>query len=99
MEPSGRNRTPDKLPAAERKDLFRLCDDALRQLVQSLQPERIIGIGKFAEDRARAALQGLDIPVGRILHPSPASPMANRGWAEQAEKQLKQLGVPVEKWG
>jgi single-strand selective monofunctional uracil DNA glycosylase len=99
MEQSGRNRTPDKLPAAEKKDLFRLCDDALRQLVQSLQPERIIGIGKFAEDRARAALQCLDIPIGRILHPSPASPMANRGWAEQAEKQLKQLGVLVEKWG
>jgi single-strand selective monofunctional uracil DNA glycosylase len=97
MEPSGRNRTPDKLPAAEKKELFRLCDNALRQLVQSLQPERIIGVGKFAEDRARAALQGMDIPIGRVLHPSPASPVANRGWAEQAEKQLEQLGVLVEK--
>ena len=97
MEPSGRNRTPDKLPAAEKQELFRLCDDALRRLVQTLQPQNIIGIGKFAEDRARAALHGMDIPVGRVLHPSPASPVANRGWAEQAEKQLEQLGVLAEK--
>jgi single-strand selective monofunctional uracil DNA glycosylase len=62
-------------------------------LVHVLEPERIIGIGKFAEDRARSALAGLDIRIGRILHPSPASPIANRGWAKQAEAQLEQLGV------
>ena len=93
MEESGRNRTPDKLPASERRALFEPCDQALRQLVHVLEPERIIGIGKFAEDRARSALTGLDIRIGRILHPSPASPIANRGWAVQAETQLKQLGV------
>jgi single-strand selective monofunctional uracil DNA glycosylase len=31
--------------------------------------------------------------IGRILHPSPASPAANRGWAEQAGKQLEALGI------
>ncbi len=31
--------------------------------------------------------------AGRILHPSPASPQANRGWAEQAVRQLQELGV------
>ena len=31
--------------------------------------------------------------IGKILHPSPASPAANRGWAAQAERQLKALGV------
>jgi single-strand selective monofunctional uracil DNA glycosylase len=93
MEQSGRNRTPDKLPQAEKIELFRLCDDALRQVVQTLSPKRVIGIGKFAEDRALSALAELDVRVGRVLHPSPASPIANRGGSEQAERQLAQLGV------
>lgn len=93
MEESGRNRTPDKLPAAERRELFRLCDRAFEQIVELLQPEIVIGVGKFAEDRARALLKGSDVKTGRVLHPSPASPLANRGWAEQAESQLSELGV------
>ena len=93
MEESGRNRTPDKLPASEKRELFRYCDQALRELVQALEPELIIGVGKFAEDRARVALADQDIRLGRVLHPSPASPLANRGWAPQAETQLEQLGI------
>jgi len=93
MEESGRNRTPDKLAVAERSALFQICDEALRQVVQTLEPKLVIGIGKFAEDRARASIGDMDIQIGRVLHPSPASPIANRGWAQQAEKQLAQLGV------
>ena len=93
MEDSGRNRTPDKLPATEKNQLFSFCDHALRQVVALLQPGLLVGIGKFAEDRARSALSDTDIRIGRILHPSPASPLANRGWQEQAEKQLEALGV------
>jgi single-strand selective monofunctional uracil DNA glycosylase len=93
MEQSGRNRTPDKLPSAEKRELFRLCDQALRQVVLTLAPKLVIGIGKFAEDRAISALEEFDIRIGRVLHPSPASPLANRGWAPQAEIQLVQLGV------
>lgn len=95
MESSGKNRTPDKLPASEKKKLFEKCDRALRQVIIKLAPEKVIGIGKFAEDRARLALRGIDIPVGRILHPSPASPIANRGWAAQAEKQFSDLGLNI----
>jgi len=93
MEASGRNRTPDKLPASEQKELFRHCDQALRRLVATLQPQWVVGIGMFAEDRARSALAGQDIRTGRILHPSPASPAANRGWSAQAEEQLAALGI------
>jgi single-strand selective monofunctional uracil DNA glycosylase len=92
MEASGRNRTPDKLPVNERNELFRPCDHALRQLVQALKPEWVIGVGKFAEDRAVVSLEGLGVRTGRILHPSPASPAANRGWAQQAERQLIDMG-------
>lgn len=95
LEEGGRNRTPDKLPAAERATLFEACDLALRRLVDHLGPERVIGVGKFAEDRAREALGDTAPPLGRILHPSPASPLANRGWAPQAEQQLAALGVEL----
>ena len=93
MEASGRNRTPDKLPVEEKRELFRHCDQALRRVVQTLEPGLIIGVGKFAEQRAVAALSDLDVRVGRILHPSPASPVANRGWSQQAERQMASLGI------
>lgn len=95
MEESGKNRTPDKLPEAERAPLFAACDDALRALVEVLQPELVIGIGGFAEKRARAALADTPVEVATILHPSPASPLANRGWAETVASQLARLGVRV----
>ncbi|MEM7264006.1 MAG: uracil-DNA glycosylase family protein [Planctomycetota bacterium] len=95
MEESGRNRTPDKLPAAERDPLYEACDRALRAVVEQLEPEWVIGVGAFAESRARATLDGLDVKIGRVLHPSPASPIANRGWAEQADQQLEELGIDL----
>ena len=95
LEKSGRNRTPDKLPDAERGRLFEVCDAALRRMVAQLEPAVVVGVGTFAEKRARGAL-GEDGPrVGSILHPSPASPIANRGWARQAEAQLLRLGIAV----
>ncbi len=94
MEESGRNRTPDKLPEPERAALYAACDQGLRDVVKFLKPRHVIGIGAFAQTRAQKAL-GDAVDVGRILHPSPASPIANRGWAEQAERQLSELGLPV----
>lgn len=93
MEASARNLTPDKLPAREQKALFAACDESLREIVALLQPRYVIGVGAFAAERARLALTGVDVRVGTILHPSPASPAANRGWAAQARKQLVDLGL------
>ncbi|MGD2115732.1 MAG: single-stranded DNA-binding protein [Acidobacteriota bacterium] len=96
MEESGRNRTPDKLPKAEREPLFRACDRALRQAVDRLEPAWLVGVGRFAEGRARHAVgQSGNLAVGTVLHPSPASPKANRGWEEQAEAQLRELGIEL----
>ena len=89
----GRNLTPDKLPAHETAPLEADCDAHLRALVEALAPEWLIGVGGFAEARAAEALRGYDVKIGRVLHPSPASPAANRGWAAAAEKQLLALGV------
>lgn len=99
LEETGRNRTPDKLKKEERDALFTVCDRALRRTVEALSPRWVVGIGQFAEARARAslegALEGVEVEIGRILHPSPASPAANRGWAEQAERGLEEMGIRV----
>jgi len=93
MEESGKNRTPDKLPSDEAAPLMEVCDAHLHKVIEILEPEWLIAIGGFAEKRALAALSDLDVRIEKILHPSPASPAANRGWAGQASTQLKKLGV------
>jgi single-strand selective monofunctional uracil DNA glycosylase len=94
MEASGKNRTPDKLPVEESNELYRLCDKHLFSVAKILQVEWVIGVGVFAEERAKTALRELSsLKFGRILHPSPASPAANKGWGEKALVQLNDLGV------
>lgn len=93
MAESGRNITPDKLPAAEREALFAICDKLLRSVVEAVDPRVVIGVGAFAETRARAALDSRALRIGRIPHPSPASPLANRGWEEAVDTALARLGV------
>ena len=95
MEASGKNRTPDKLPAAEIQPVNEACDWALLEMAKYYKPERVIGVGAYAEKKAATVLSELNIPIGRILHPSPASPIANRGWAPAAEKQLSQMGIDL----
>ncbi len=93
MEEGGRNRTPDKLPAAEREPLFAACDRALVQTIELLRPEWVVGVGAFAEACAKRVLGSEGPQIGRVLHPSPASPVANRGWAERAERDFAGLGI------
>ena len=95
MEESGKNRTPDKLPERERAPLYAACDAALVELVRALEPELVIGVGAFARERAARALAGTGVSVATILHPSPASPRANRGWAAAVCQELSALGVRV----
>ncbi len=92
MEEGGRNRTPDKLPVAEREPLEKACDAHLKRVVAALDPEWVIGVGAFGEKCAQRVL-GDSVRTGKILHPSPASPAANRGWAEAATKQMEAMGL------
>ncbi len=93
MDEGGKNLTPDKLPKAEQEPLFQACDGALRDIVRKLQPQFVIGVGAFAFARAELALPDFRGKIGTILHPSPASPKANRGWAAIAERELRDLGA------
>jgi len=90
---TGRNLTPDKLPAREANPLQKVCDEHLRAAVQAARPAWVVGIGAFAAQRAREALAGLPVQIGQALHPSPASPAANRDWAGVFTRQLTALGI------
>jgi len=95
MEESGRNRTPDKLPAAELAAVQERCDHYLRACIGALAPEWLVGVGGYAEralDRI-APEAALTARIGKVLHPSPASPAANRGWSEAASRQLHDQGI------
>lgn len=93
MEEGGKNITPDKLPAGERAPLTAACDRHLQAVADALRPQWVIGIGAYAAARAAQALDGRGIRIASILHPSPASPAANRGWAAAATAELTRLGV------
>jgi len=107
LEASGRNHTPDKLPVKRRGPLLEACDAHLRHVLDHLKPSDVVAVGAFAERCARRVIgerkmaegdngEGSDHPrprVTRILHPSPASPAANRDWAGSATGQLQQSGV------
>ena len=93
MEESGKNRTPDKLPKAERQPLESACDHHLLTYVGILQPDWVIGVGRWAKEKAERVLSDEGVRIGQVLHPSPASPAANRGWSEAAWRQLSEQGV------
>lgn len=101
LEASGRNLTPDRLRVAERRALEAACDEHLATALIALQPQWLIGVGGFAEQRLQRLLAGDRIgptmkkrlQVAQILHPSPASPAANRGWAEAVDRRLGELGL------
>ena len=91
MEDSARNRTPDKLPAHEREPLDRVCDEHLQVVLSLLQPKHVVGVGAYAEKCLMRVMESgcCDAKISRILHPSPASPAANKDWAGKVTEQLK----------
>jgi single-strand selective monofunctional uracil DNA glycosylase len=92
MEASGKNFTPDKLPVSEQAALFKACDQALAEIIRLLAPKWVIGVGAFAEQRAKAALDD-SYQFGRVLHPSPASPAANKDWSGACARTLSSYGL------
>lgn len=95
MSATGANLTPDKISALEMAPVEKACQEHLVEVIKILKPVYLVGVGAFAEQRLQRAAQtaGSKATVGKVLHPSPASPAANRGWAEAATKQLVELGV------
>ena len=91
--PNGRNRVPEKLPREERELVFDACNHALRATVELLDPDFVVGVGKFAEKKAKEVVGDRGLSIGSVPHPSPASPIANRGWSPLMTKALEDLGI------
>lgn len=94
----GKNITPDKLPKEDRLRLFEACDAHVRAVIAYLAPDWVIGFGKFAATRLEEIVAGYrtgpssdkpDVQVLQLLHPSPANPRANRGWAREVVRELE----------
>jgi len=96
MSETGANITPDKLSKATMAPIEEACMRHLQEVITVQRPAYLIGVGAYAEKRllqAQRELGATDVTVAKILHPSPASPAANRGWAEAASKQLTEIGI------
>jgi len=92
MKDTGANLTPDKLPKEAMEPVAEACQHHLSEVLDILQPAKLVGIGAFAEKQLEA-LKNEHQTVGKILHPSPASPAANRDFAGTATRQLAELGI------
>ncbi len=93
LDESGRNVTPDKLPVAQRRSLFEVCNEHLQAVCGILKVGTVVGIGKVAAEQASEALARRDVGIVRILHPSPANPQANRNWRETVVNELRRKQI------
>ncbi len=93
MDKSGRNITPDKLKPREKEKLFMICDAHLEKIATILEPQWMIGIGNFTWSRCGKLFGGGAMNIGRITHPSPANPSANRGWEKKALSEIRPMGI------
>lgn len=97
MSETGSNIPPDKLPLSERIPVEAACQRYLIATIKVLNPEILIGIGAYAQkqlQRAAKELPNYHFTIGTILHPSPASPLANKQWDSLPQKQLAALNIP-----
>jgi single-strand selective monofunctional uracil DNA glycosylase len=64
-------------------------DEKTRNITpDNFHPREVIAVGGYAEKTALRVAGKRNIPVRRVLHPSPANPAANRGWEEAVLQTL-----------
>ncbi|MEM6364296.1 MAG: single-stranded DNA-binding protein, partial [Planctomycetota bacterium] len=80
----------------KRDQLAEICDRHLKSVIDCFdQLEHVVGIGTYAANCFQRIELSSDIKQTRILHPSPASPAANRDWPGTVRAQLREAQV----WG
>ncbi|MEG1938495.1 MAG: single-stranded DNA-binding protein [Akkermansia sp.] len=96
MSETGSNITPDKLSAASRAEVDEVCMRHLVRLIRLLEPELLVGVGAYATTKLKEAASLIperQMTIGTLLHPSPASPIANKNWPDRPMAQLRELGL------
>lgn len=90
---TAKNFTPDHLPKDERVNLERVCDSYLSDVIGMLNPEALIGVGKYAEAKLLSVNTDSGRIVSSIIHPSPGNPQANVDWDGKTVSKMKELGL------
>lgn len=94
MSESGANIPPTQLPKEQVAQIDAACQRHLCRIIEILQPRCLIGVGGYALKQlelAAAALPDMNFTLGTILHPSPASPTANKHWPEKPRQQILEI--------
>lgn len=94
MSETGANITPTQLPKEQAAQIDEACRQHLVRLISALQPRCLIGVGAYALkqlEAAAAALPGQEFTLGTMLHPSPASPVANKCWPDKPREQIRAI--------
>ncbi|RZC42932.1 single-strand selective monofunctional uracil DNA glycosylase [Asbolus verrucosus] len=88
LKSDGSNLTPSDIKDSQ--ELEDICDKYYFRIIQLLQPEIIVGIGRYAEKRTLTVLKSnsCDIQVLCLVHPSPRV-VNNQNWPQKAETFLK----------
>ena len=87
MEESGRNvrRTSCPPPSARRSSS--VCNEALARVAETLA-RRSSSASAASPSSGRARRSATSVRIGRILHPSPASPAANNDWPASSTRSF-----------
>lgn len=77
-----------------KRDLLRLCNIALLEIIDLLAPNRIVSVGRFVEGRVKTALKTGSHTIDhlRLPHPSPRS-LNNSNWTATAKEFLIQNNI------
>lgn len=70
----------------------KICDVALIKILDLLQTEIVVAIGRYAETKAKELQKGRKLTVLYLQHPSPRVPK-NENWDEKAEKFLTEVDL------
>ncbi len=105
MSATGSNITPDKIPREQVAAVDAACQRHLVRLLEITRPKLLVGVGGYALKQLELAAATLPagqqqgLVLGTILHPSPASPVANKFWPQRPREQLlallDQAGLPA----
>ena len=91
---SGQNITPNKLNYRELKNIFKICNNYLIDLINILNIKEIICVGKYAHNVAKKVINEakmIEIKIKEIPHPSPANPIANKEKGEYWKRKAKNI--------
>lgn len=94
FDTAGKNVTPAdfRKGAPQLAALEEACDEHLAEVLQALGPAYVVGVGRFARDRAQAVVEAANLgcQVGCITHPSPQTRgrWGGGAWSDLIEREL-----------